>query len=124
MTISDQSTLETIAAEARAGHELEVDLVNQRVNNSRGEKLADFEVEEFRKHCLINGLDDIGLTMQMADKIKTFEQRRSIETPWLDGTGYMRRGQQQRNGGGPTKIEAAPVPTTNRGEEIKEPLDW
>ena len=97
-----------------------MDLVNQRVNDASGNKLADFEVEEFRKHCLVNGLDDIGLTMQMADKIKKFEIQRTIETPWLDGTSYMRRGQRA----GPTKIEAAPVPSTNRGDESKEPLDW
>ena len=120
LTIPDQATLGTIANEARAGREVEVDLVNQRVNDSSGTKLAEFEVEGFRKHCLVNGLDDISLTMQMADKIKKFEQQRSIDTPWLDGTGYMRRGQQN----GPTKIEAAPVPTTNRGEEMQEPLDW
>ena len=120
LIIPDQATLEMIANEARAGREIEVDLVNQRVNDISGMKLAEFEIEEFRKHCLINGLDDIGLTMQMADKIKKFEQQRTIDTPWLDGTGYMRRG--QRNG--PTKIEAAPVLTTNRGEEIKETLDW
>ena len=119
-TIPDQATLEKVANEARAGREVEVDLVNQRVNDASGTKLADFEVEEFRKHCLINGLDDIGLTMQKADKIKKFERQRSIDTPWLDGSGYMRRGQPN----GPTKIEAAPVPTTNRGEEIKEPLEW
>ena len=109
-----------IANEARAGREVEVDLANQRVNDDSGMKLAEFEIEKFRKHCLINGLDDIGLTMQMADKIKKFEQQRTIDTPWLDGTSYMRRG--QRNG--PTKIEASPVPMTNRGEEIKEILDW
>ena len=120
LTIPDQASLEVIANEARAGREIEVDLVNQRVNDASGKKLAGFEVDEFRKHCLVNGLDDIGLTMQKADKIKKFEQQRSIDTPWLDGSGYMQRG--QRNG--PTKIEAAPVPTTNRGEEIKEPLDW
>ncbi|KAI4160901.1 MAG: hypothetical protein LQ342_005327 [Letrouitia transgressa] len=115
-----QATLEMIANEARAGREVEVDLINQRVNDASGMKLAQFEIEEFRKHCLINGLDDISLTMQMADKVKKFEQQRTIDTPWLDGTGYMRIG--QRNG--PTKIEAAPVPTINRDEEIKEPLDW
>ena len=120
LTIPDQATLEIIANEARAGREVEVDLVNQWVNDVSGMKLADFEVEEFRKHCLINGLDDIGLTMQMADKIKKFERQRTIDTPWLDGTGFMRRG--QRNG--PIKIEAAPVPTTSIGEETKEALDW
>ena len=120
LAIPDQATVDKIAAEADAGHEVEVDLVNQRVNDASGNKLADFEVEAFRKHCLVNGLDDIGLTMQMADKIKKFENQRTIETPWLDGTGYMKRGPHS----GPTKVEAAPIPQTNRGEEIKEPLEW
>ena len=120
LIMPDQSALEKIADEARAGREIEVDLVNQRINDANGKKMADFEVEEFRKHCLVNGLDDIGLTMQMADQIKKFEDQRTIDTPWLDGTGYMKRGPRS----GPTKVEAAPVPKTNRGEEINEPLEW
>lgn len=42
-----------------------------------------FEVDSFRKHCLLNGLDDIGLTLQKADKIKSYESRRLAEKPWL-----------------------------------------
>ncbi|KAL9041921.1 MAG: hypothetical protein Q9180_000956 [Flavoplaca navasiana] len=106
--------------EARAGREIEVDLVNQQINNASGQQLAAFEVEEFRKHCLVNGLDDIGLTMQMGDKIKTFEDRRTLDTPWLDGSGYLKK----ENRKGPVQVEAAPVPKTNRGEQIDEPLDW
>ena len=68
---------------------------------------------------MINGLDDIGLTMQMEDKITRFEKRRSEETPWLDGSGYL-----SKHRSGPAKVEAAPVPRTNRGEERAEPLDW
>lgn len=120
ITISDHDTLAAVLIEARAGREIEVDLVNQRINNASGVKLAGFEIEAFRKHCLIGGLDEIGLTMQVVNKIKKFEQQRTIDTPWLDGTGYMRRNRQNE----PTKIEAAPVPVTNRGGEIKEPLDW
>ncbi|KAL9121916.1 MAG: hypothetical protein Q9187_001533, partial [Circinaria calcarea] len=52
LVIPDQSTLLRIAEEARQGREIEVDLVNQHVNDASGNKLADFEVEEFRKHCL------------------------------------------------------------------------
>ena len=70
IVIKSQPELEKIAQEAQAGRELEVDLINQTVNDASGIKLADFEVEEFRKYCLVNGLDDIGLTMQMLDKIK------------------------------------------------------
>ena len=76
-------------------------------------------MEEFRKHCLINGLDDIGLTMQMEDKIADFEKKMSRETPWLDGSGYLKRGKNGR-----LAVKAVPVPTTNRGEEKKEPLEW
>lgn len=119
LTIEDQATLEKIADEAKGGREVEVDLINQQVNNASGQKLADFEVEEFRKHCLVNGLDDIGLTMQMEGKIKKFEHARTIDTPWLDGSGYLKRDRV-----GPVKVEAAPVPKTNRGEPIDEPLEW
>ena len=120
LTIPDQKTLLKIAEESKAGREIEIDLPNQRINDASGNKLADFEVEEFRKHCLVNGLDDIGLTMQMKDKIRSFEDRRSIDTPWLDGSGYLKRG----NRGGPVKVKAAPVPKSNRGEVLEEPLEW
>ncbi|KKY24111.1 putative 3-isopropylmalate dehydratase [Phaeomoniella chlamydospora] len=119
MIISDKAALTRIADEARAGHEIEVDLVNQVVNDAQGNKLAGFDVEEFRRHCLVNGLDDIGLTMQMEDKISRFETRRTMDTPWLDGSGYLKRTRK-----GPVKVEAAPVPKTNRGEEKTEPLEW
>ncbi|MCJ1370672.1 3-isopropylmalate dehydratase [Loxospora ochrophaea] len=121
LIISDQATIERIADEARAGRELGVDLVNQQVNNEKGDKLANFEVEEFKRHCLLNGLDEIGLTMQMEDKIRNFEERRSLDTPWLDGSGYMKRGKKRD---GPVKVEAVPIPKTNRGEELGEPLEW
>lgn len=120
LVIRDQSSLLKIFEESKAGRELEVDLPNQRVNDASGNKLADFEIEEFRKHCLVNGLDDIGLTMQMEDKIRGFEDRRSIDTPWLDGSGYLKRS----NRSGSVKVEAVPVPTTNRGEPLVEPLEW
>lgn len=120
LAIPDQKTLLKIAEESKAGREIEIDLPNQRVNDASGNKLADFEVEEFRKHCLVNGLDDIGLTMQMKDKITSFEDRRSIDTPWLDGSGYLKRG----NRSGPVKVKAAPVPKSNRGEVLEEPLEW
>ncbi|KAI9848895.1 MAG: 3-isopropylmalate dehydratase [Sclerophora amabilis] len=121
IVIPSQPTIEKLAAEASAGQELEVDLVNQVIKNASGEKLADFEVEEFRRHCLINGLDDIGLTMQMEGQIRAFEGKRTLDTPWLDGSGYLKRGRRE---GGPVKVEAVPVPKTNRGEVKGEPLEW
>jgi 3-isopropylmalate dehydratase large subunit/3-isopropylmalate dehydratase small subunit len=119
LIISDEDSLKKIAAEARAGHEIEVDLVGQAVKDSNGNILAEFEVEEFRKHCLVNGLDDVGLTMQMEEQIRRFEDRRTLDTPWLDGSGYLKRSRK-----GPVKVEAVPVPKTNRGEEKTEPLEW
>lgn len=121
LVISHQPTLLRIAEEAKAGREIEVDLVNQRINDEKGDKLADFEVEEFRKHCLVNGLDDIGLTMQMEGKIRKFEQKMMMDSPWIGDSGYLKRGRRKD---GPVKVEAMPVPKTNRGEELKEPLDW
>ncbi|KAG8531646.1 uncharacterized protein KY384_003277 [Bacidia gigantensis] len=120
LVIEDQAKIEEITEEAKAGREIEVDLVHQQVKDANGNVLADFPVEKFRKHCLVNGLDDIGLTMQMSDKIQKFELKRSAETPWLDGSGYLKRG----NRTGPVKVEAAPVPKTNRGEQVDEPLEW
>ncbi len=63
-------------------YQLSIDLENQIVSNSAGAQIP-FEVDEFRKHCLINGLDDIGLTLQYADKIKSFEQQYYQQSPWL-----------------------------------------
>ena len=120
IAIQNSQTMRKIADEAKAGREIEVDLVNQRVNDANGTLLAEFEVEEFRKRCLINGLDDIGLTMEMEGKIHEFEIKRTANTPWLDGSGYLRRGGR----GGSVRIEAAPVPKTNRGEQINQPLEW
>ncbi|KAH8691386.1 putative 3-isopropylmalate dehydratase [Talaromyces proteolyticus] len=117
--LDDEVGLQKIAAEAKAGKEVEVDLVNQVIRDSAGNVLAPFEVDSFRKHCLVNGLDDIGLTLQMEDKIRTFETKRTIETPWLDGSGYLKHHRR-----GATKVEAAPVPKTNRGDVKTEPLEW
>lgn len=119
VVVSDEALLTKIADEARAGRELEIDLPNQQVKDAQGNKLADFEVDGFRKHCLINGLDDIGLTLQLEDKIRTFETKRTLETPWLDGSAYLKRGPR-----GATMVEAAPTPKTNRGDLKNEPLEW
>lgn len=70
--------------EAAEGYQLTVDLEHQVVVTPSGETFA-FEVDNFRKHCLLNGLDDIGLTLQRADDIKAYEERRRQEAPWLFG---------------------------------------
>jgi 3-isopropylmalate/(R)-2-methylmalate dehydratase small subunit len=70
--------------EANEGYRLLVDLQAQTLTRPDGESIA-FEVDEFRKYCLLNGLDDIGLTLQHADDIRTYEARRRQEAPWLFG---------------------------------------
>lgn len=64
------------------GYRLEVNLEAQTVTTPSGE-IHRFEVDSFRKHCLLNGLDEIGLTLQHADKIRTFEMNRCDRQPWL-----------------------------------------
>ena len=113
LCIPDQAKLQRIAAEAAAGKEIEVDLEKCVVRDAEGKEMAKFQVEEFRRYCLLNGLDDIGLTMQMEDKVKKFETRRTMDTPWLDGSGYLKRGARE----GPVKVEAVPVPKEMLREE-------
>jgi len=69
-------------AQAHEGYSLSIDLPEQKVTIPSGESFA-FEVDEFRKYCLLNGLDDIGLTLQHVDDIKAYEERRKVEAPWL-----------------------------------------
>ncbi|KAI1850104.1 hypothetical protein JX265_003477 [Neoarthrinium moseri] len=120
ITITNKGDLDKIAAEAHAGKEIEVDLPNQVIRDADGKEICKFDVEEFRKHCLTNGLDDIGLTLQMEDKILDYEKKATARTPWVDGSAYLKRKGQ----GGKLAAKAAPVPTTNRGEEIKNPIEW
>lgn len=63
------------------GTVVQVDLVSQTV--VCGQIEASFSIDFFKKHCLINGLDDIGLTLQHADQIRTFEAQRLVAYPWL-----------------------------------------
>ncbi|KAI0356720.1 hypothetical protein OH77DRAFT_1401046 [Trametes cingulata] len=80
-----------LAEEAEQGLELEVDLEKQEVRRASGKPAFPFTVDAFRRHCLLNGLDDIALTLQKAAAIEEFEQRRSQLWPWLDGFGYKGR---------------------------------
>ena len=67
------------------GYTLTIDLPHQVIVKAQGEEIP-FQVEEFRKYCLLNGLDDIGLTLRQADKIKAFEAERLATKPWLHHT--------------------------------------
>lgn len=76
--------VENLFKDVKAGliRELTVDLQNQTVTSKEMEKLH-FDIDPFRKECLLNGLDDIGLTLEKADLIKSYEQKQKQKFPWL-----------------------------------------
>ncbi|MDX9988493.1 3-isopropylmalate dehydratase small subunit [Thiothrix unzii] len=71
-----------VEAQATEGYQLTVNLEDQQVVTPSGAAFA-FSIDEFRKYCLLNGLDDIGLTLQHADDIRAYEARRQQTAPWL-----------------------------------------
>jgi len=79
-----QADVEKLLDDANRGSNavVSIDLEKQEITGPDGGCIT-FELDPFRKHCLLNGLDDIGLTLQKQDKIETFENRRSLEQPWL-----------------------------------------
>jgi len=82
--VLDADTVSRLFSEcgANEGYTLSVDLDAQRVTTPTGEVIR-FEVDAGRKHRLLNGLDDIGLTLLQGDKINAYEERRRIDAPWL-----------------------------------------
>jgi len=97
----------TLAKDAEEKLELEVDLEAEEVRRSNGEAIP-FTTDPFRRHCLLNGLDDIALTLQKADGIGEFEVRRTETWPWLDGFGY----------------EGRKIPLTRAQAAGKKKIDW
>ncbi|WOD26765.1 3-isopropylmalate dehydratase small subunit [Alloalcanivorax xenomutans] len=83
IVLSEGQMEELFQAEAaNPGLRLTVDLEAQQVRTPDG-KAYDFDIDEFRKHCLLNGLDEIGLTLQEADTIRAYEERRRAREPWV-----------------------------------------
>lgn len=82
-----ESQVDQLFNEALAfpGYQLTIDLERQVIVKPQGEEIS-FDVQPFRKYCLINGFDDIGLTLRHADKIKAFETQRLAQKPWLAQT--------------------------------------
>lgn len=82
--VLDESTVDGLfkEVEANPGYQLTVDLENQVIEKPDGSTI-EFDVDGFRKHCLLNGLDDIGITLQDADDIKAYEEKRRQSAPWL-----------------------------------------
>lgn len=79
-----EETVRRLMGKCDRGHNAQwsVDLERQVVVDPDGQEIP-FEIDGFRKHCLLNGLDDIGLTLQKDDKIASFEQSREADKPWL-----------------------------------------
>jgi 3-isopropylmalate/(R)-2-methylmalate dehydratase small subunit len=79
-----QDTVDKLMADAENGANarLAVDLEKQQITRPDGEVIG-FEIDAFKKHCLLNGLDDIGLTLRKTDKIAAFEDRDKASRPWL-----------------------------------------
>jgi 3-isopropylmalate/(R)-2-methylmalate dehydratase small subunit len=70
------------AVNEQEGYQLKVDLPEQTIITPDGETIS-FEIDAFKKHCLLNGLDDIGLTLQHTDEIQAYEENRKQQAPWL-----------------------------------------
>lgn len=85
-----EEQIAVLIEDAKAGKELAVDLPKQVVRRANGDEFA-FEVDSFRKHCLVNGLDEISLTLEHEAEIRAYEQKRSDLWPWLDGKQYRSR---------------------------------
>ncbi len=79
-----KAEIEKLMEDAQGGHNarITVDLESQTITRPSGETIA-FEIDPFKKHCLLNGLDDIGLTMQHAPRIDSFEDQDRRARPWL-----------------------------------------
>ena len=75
--------VEALMTDADAGKMIDIDLESQIVTRADGTKYS-FDIDPFRKHCLINGLDDISLTLERGNKIAEFEKKRSTSQPWFD----------------------------------------
>ncbi len=82
----DQATVESLMKDAELGSNarLTIDLARQEITRPDG-SVVKFDIDPFKKHCLLNGLDDIGLTLQKEDKIAAFEAKDRTAQPWLQG---------------------------------------
>jgi 3-isopropylmalate/(R)-2-methylmalate dehydratase small subunit len=88
----DAATVDRLFKEVEPapGYRLAVDLERQTLTTPTGDEIK-FDIDASRKHCLLNGLDEIGLTLEHADKIRAFEAKRRTEQPWL----FLERGERR-----------------------------
>ena len=80
--ILDENKVKELSEIAKQKKKIEIDLVDQKILKGDNQPF-DFEIESFKKECLLNGYDDIALTLKKESKINNFEQKRKNITPWL-----------------------------------------
>lgn len=87
--VLDEEIVDKLFAEVEEneGYQLSIDLEAKTVTTPSGESFS-FEVDDFRRHCLLNGLDDIGVTLEDADLIRAYEEQRRKTAPWLFNAGH------------------------------------
>jgi len=85
-----ESDVRELMKDADAGLQLTVDLTDQSITRSGGLKIP-FIINDFRRDCLLNGLDDIGLTMKKVERISAFEKQRAMRQPWFDNAAQLLR---------------------------------
>ena len=77
-----QEKIDKLFAFAESGLQVEIDLINQNIHCS-DEDLISFEIDEFRKQQILEGLDEVGISLKYSDEIKNFEKQRELEAPWV-----------------------------------------
>jgi len=78
----DQEKIDKLFAFAESGLQIEIDLINQNIHCS-DEDLISFEIDEFRKQQILEGLDEVGISLKYSDEINNFEKQRELEAPWV-----------------------------------------
>ena len=79
-----QDAIDRLMEVASEGHDIDIDLETQTVTTPFQDRFS-FDIDPFRKHCLLEGLDDIGITLQSGDKIDAFEAKQKAAMPWMQG---------------------------------------
>ena len=77
-----EEKIDKLFAFAESGLQVEIDLINQNIHCS-DEDLISFEIDEFRKQQILEGLDEVGISLKYSDEIKNFEKQRELEAPWV-----------------------------------------
>lgn len=81
--VLNKTSIDKLFEISHAGEEVHIDLINQVILNSDELEIAKFEIDDFRKTCILEGLDEIGLSLKYSKRIKAFEENKREETPWV-----------------------------------------